>query len=161
MAFDLIRYFIIYFDCYLLHRSYNTPLKPTDAQMEIASRDFVNGIQTSLKGKSFTNIYVNMELDVWRYVTYNRGTPSEHKDYTMYSKEDFDRFEVLPCDWYYNLNQHGQGTAIDFPVKAKPVVSWSASRYNVINGKLEKAARMPLEKISVSIVKRACDINNI
>ena len=102
-----------------------------------------------------------MELDVWRYITENRGIASEHKGYTMYHKEDFNRFKHLPCDWYYYLDQHGQGMAVDFPVKAKPVLSWSPSRYHSVNGKLEKAQRMPIEKISLTFVKKACDIHSI
>ena len=40
------------------------------------------------------SIYINIELDVWRYITANSGTPSEHKGYMMYEKEDFDCFET-------------------------------------------------------------------
>ncbi len=68
-------------------------------------------------------IYQYMDLDVWRFSTYNRGTQSEHKGYILYDKEDFNRFETLPSDWYYLLNKHGEGKAIDFPIKARPTVS--------------------------------------
>lgn len=129
--------------------------------MEVASRDFVNGIQTSLKAKSLATVYIRMGLDMWRYITQKRGIASEHKGYTMYQKEDFSRFKDLPSDWYYYLDQHGQGTAIDFPVKAKPVLSWTPARYHSVDGRLEKAKRMPIEKIAVTFARKACDIHSI
>jgi hypothetical protein len=104
---------------------------------------------------------INMDLDVWRYLTSNRGAASEHKGYTLYQKEDFDRFETLPSDWYYCLNEHGEGKGIDFPIKAKPRVSWSPSRYCKMNGKLQKAPRMPIEKVSLHFVRKACGIQNL
>lgn len=88
-------------------------------------------------------IYVNMELDVWRYITDNKGAASNHKGYTLYEKEHFSHFKTLPSNWYYCLNQHGEGTAVDFPIKTKPMVSWSARRYIAGNGKLQMAPRMP------------------
>ena len=77
---------------------------------------------------------INMDLDVWHYLTSNRGAASEHKGYTLYQNEDFDRFETLPSDQYYRLNEHGEGKGIDFPIKAKPMVSWSLSQYCKTNG---------------------------
>ena len=137
------------------------PPKPARERMEFASRDFLHGVQTFLKGKSMATIYINMELDVWHYITMNKGTPSEHIGYKMYEKQDFQRFDSLPPDWYYWLDQHGERKSIDFPMKAKPTVSWTTSKYIMNNGKLVKAPKLPVEKISLTIVKRACDINSV
>ena len=106
-------------------------------------------------------VVTNMDLDVWRYLTSNRGAASEHKGYTLYQKEDFGRFETLPSDWYCCLNEHGEGKGIDFPIKAKPMVSWSPSRYCKMNGKLQKAPRIPIEKVSLHFVRKACGIQNL
>lgn len=104
------------------------PLKPVSIRLEMACRDFFLAIQKCLKGKSMAAVSINMDLDVWHYLTSGRGHASEHKGYTLYEKEDFDRFESLPSDWFYSLNVHGQGTTIDFPIKAKPKILWSLSR---------------------------------
>ena len=141
--------------------SYLKPPKPDIARLEIASRDFLIGIQACLKGKSLAPASINMDLDVWRFITSNRGMPSQHKGYTLHQKEDFKRFETLPSDWYYLLNEFGEGKAIDFPIKAGSTVSWSKLTYQHINGKLQKSPRVPVEKICVHILRRACDISNL
>ena len=64
--------------------------------------------------------YVNMELNIWRYITHGRED-SDHKGHKMYSRDDF-RCLDLPADWFYVLNQHGEGMAVHFPMKAKPVL---------------------------------------
>ncbi|CAB4025927.1 Hypothetical predicted protein [Paramuricea clavata] len=115
-----------------LLRSYEQPLKPDGPKFEQACRDFMNVVQTSLKSKSVSPVYVNMPLDVWRYITLNKGKKSDHKGHMLYEKEHFDRFKGLPHDWYYVLNQHGEGICVDFPIKAKPIVSWSPSRFTIL-----------------------------
>ena len=32
---------------------------------------------------------------------------------------------MLPPDWWYFLNEHGEGKKVDFPMKIKPVLGWS------------------------------------
>ncbi len=105
--------------------------------------------------------HVNIDLDIWRYITYRQGADAEHKGYKLYEKEEFRRFSGLPDDWFYTLNEHGEGFAVLFPIKAKPKVSLSPSRFVSRNGKLEKAQRIPLEKVTIDFVKRACNVDNI
>lgn len=145
----------------MLCRSYLKPPKPDHVRLEIASRNFLIGVQACLKGKSVAPASINMDLDVWRFLTYNRGIPSEHKGYTLYEKEDFSRFETLANDWYYLLNEHGEGSKIDFPIKARAAVSWSKLRYHHSDGKLQKSPRLPIEKVSLHILKKACDVSNL
>jgi hypothetical protein len=76
-------------------------------------------------------------------------------------KNDFGRFKALPDYWWYYLDQHGEGKALDFPIKIKPVVSWSPIQYIVKSGKFVKASRFPVEKLCITIAKRACNIDNI
>ena len=47
----------------------------------------------------------------------------------MYSKKDFSRFKWLPDSWWYYLNEHGEGNAVDFPIKIKAVLSWSPAHF--------------------------------
>ena len=146
---------------HLTGRSYDQPPKPDELRLERACRDFLHAIHTSLKSKSMAPCYVNMELDVWRYVTYQRGEEAEHRGHRLYSKDDFGRLSCLPADWFYVLNQHGEGMAIRFPIKAKALVAWTPSRFVSNNGTLELAPRNPLEKITIDFAKRACNIDNI
>ena len=60
-------------------RSYNNHPKPSGQRLENASRDFLNGIVSALKGKSVAPVYISMELDVWRHITHNKGKASQHK----------------------------------------------------------------------------------
>ena len=121
----------------------------------------MHAVKSSLKSKSFGPIYVNVDLDVWRYINYNQGKECGHKGHKLYEKMDFSRLEGLPEDWFYTLNQHGEGIAIDFPIKAKTVLSWTPLNYVGKNGKLDIAPRIPIEKIKIEFAKRACNINNV
>ena len=49
-------------------------------------------------------------------------------------------------DWWYCINSDGEGVAVDFPLKARPVLSWSQKKFTAKDGKLVKAARCPLKK---------------
>ena len=100
-------------------------------------------------------------LDVWRYISYRKGTASQHRGHVLYSKHDFARLTTLPEYWWYYLNQHGEGVAVDFPIKIKPVLTWSPVQHVKKAGKLVKASQFPIEKLCVTVVKRACDINNL
>ena len=97
--------------------------------METAGKDFHQAIMTSLKGKSFAPVDVRMELDVYRFIFRGKGVPSEHKGYQMYNKADFARFSTLPESWWYILDENGQGSAIDFPLKMKAALSWTHEHY--------------------------------
>lgn len=102
-----------------------------------------------------------MPLDVWRYLSYKKGVASQHRGHVLFSKDDFARFKTLPKYWWYYLDLHGQGKAVDFPIKIKPVLSWSPVQYVRKEGKLVRASRFPIEKLCLTVVKRACDINNL
>ena len=142
-------------------RSYEKPVPPSDEKLQDASRQFATGVLSALKNPSLSPFYVNMQLDVWRYITYKRGTPSQHKGHFMYSKNDFARFKWLPDSWWYYLNEHGEGNAVDFPIKIKAVLSWSPAHFIKKGDKLCKASKFPLEKICISLVKRPCNVNNL
>ena len=91
---------------------------------------------------------------------YKKGTASQYQGHVLFSEHDFARFETLPNYWWYYLDQHSQGKAVDFPIKIKPVLSWCPVHYVRREDKLVKASQFPIEKLCLTIVKGACDINN-
>ena len=76
---------------------------------------------TSVKGKSSAPVDVQIDFDVQRYLWGDGGVVSEHAGYKLYNKEDFLHFTSLPESWWYYLDLHGQGKAVDFPSKMKPL----------------------------------------
>ena len=71
------------------------------------------------------------------------------------------RLKYLPNDWWYYLNQDGEGIAIDFPFKAKAILSWSPQKFVKKDSKLVKVARLPMEKVCLTIIRRACNTDNL
>lgn len=127
----------------------------------MASRDFYPKIISFLMGESFASIHINMELDVWRFVTHGKGKASLHEGHMLYEKNDFANFNTLPRNWFYTLDEHGQGATINFPIKAKPVLLWSDSHYYVNKGQLQKAPEIPIEEVCLTICRKACSLENL
>ena len=84
-----------------------------------------------------------MDLDVWRYITSGKGRPAEHKGHTMFEKGEFVRFDGLPENWSYTLNQLGEGVKVKFPIKAKPIISWSKSTFISKKWKIGSGTTIP------------------
>ena len=102
---------------------------------------------------------IHMELDSWRYVTQGRGTNSQHEGYKLYSLSDMSRL-ALPDHWWYYLSlEHGQGHAVKFPLKIKQVLSQTLEHQKLVEGKLVKASRVSIEKLSLHILRQPCDID--
>ena len=95
-----------------------------------------------------------MDLDVWRFAVHGKGEASEHRGNTLYNQDEFADLKYLPDNWWYHINNNGEGIAIDFPFKARPVLSWSSTTF-IKEDKLSKAARMPVERICLNIVRKA------
>jgi hypothetical protein len=141
---------------------YEHPPKPSLSQLEQAARAFSCGISSMLKSKSLRRGHIDINHDCWRYVIRGKGRPSEHRGYQLFDKEDFARLPMLPSDWWYIFNKHGEGQKIDFPIKAKAVVSWSAQKYIFDKeGNVVPAARFPLERISIYIASCPCNQENL
>ena len=146
---------------YIFCRSFDNPPKPDMPRLHEASRQFYSAVQSSLKSKTIAPTYINMELDVWRYVTQGTGEESEHRGFRLFSIKDLSRLP-LPDNWWYYLSVvHAQGQAVKPPLKIKPVLSWTALSQKVEHGKLVQALRMPIEKLCVDILRRPCDNNNV
>lgn len=142
------------------YRGYNNPPKPSDSRLEEASRNFENGILAGLRSKRIAPIYVGMDLDVWRYIVKDKGVPSLHKGFCMYQRSDFARLP-LTQHWDYCFNAHSEGRAVDFPLKAKEVLSFTAEHYFSDKGTLKLAPKVPIEKVCIDFIKKACNIVNI
>ena len=127
---------------------------PPDVRLEAACRNCHCGILFSLRSASMAPSLIEMDLDIWRWGIRQRGVPSNHKGHLMLEKGDFSRFSLL-CHWYYWLDVHGQGMAVDFPLKAKPLLTWSANHYCVSGRDLDlvQAPRVPVEKNSFFFLK--------
>ncbi|XP_028405214.1 uncharacterized protein LOC114527709 [Dendronephthya gigantea] len=143
-----------------LLRGYDRPPKPSLSRLESTARAFACGILHLLKSKAMGCGYIDLDLDCWRYITQGKGTPSEHRGHVLYNKSDFSRLPMLPPDWWYYFNQHGEGKKVDFPMKIKPIIGWSSKKY-VFNGKkIVPGKRFPIEKISVSFARVPCNEKN-
>ena len=128
---------------------------PDSYRLEVAGVNSYHTIVTNLKGNSTAPVEVKMDLDVQRYLWNEKVGVAEHTGYKLYYKEDFFPFTTLPENWWYYLDLHGEGKAVDFPLKMKPVLSWTLIQYIKEKGKLKKAPRAPVEKLKIHICKRA------
>ena len=117
----------------------------------------------SVRGKSSAPVDVQIDFDVQRYLWGDRGVVFEHPGYKLYHKEDFFRFTTLPEGWWYYLDLHGQGKSVDFPLKMKPLLSWTPVQYikDTCNGMLKQAPRAPVERVIIHFCKKACNITKL
>lgn len=94
-------------------------------------------------------------------MTYGKGTQSEHRGHYLFDKDDLIKLKYLPAGWWYCLNHDGEGIAIDFPVKAKPILSWSQKKIIKKDGKLVKGAQFTIEKVCLTIIRKPCTLESI
>ena len=106
--------------------------------MESTARAFACGILSMLKSKSAANAYIEVEHNCWRYVTQGKGKSSEHRGYELFERNDLSRLSMHPSDWWYFLNEHGEGKKVDFPLKVKAVVIWSPKNIFLMERRLWK-----------------------
>ena len=107
------------------------------------------------------NGHIELDHDCWRYLVKGKGIASEQRGHYLYGINDFSLLLMLPPDWWYFLNEHGEGKKVDFPIKMKVVIGWSPKKH-VINGKkILPGPRFPIEKLSVSFSRLPCNNNNL
>ena len=114
-----------------------------------------------LKSKAVGSGYINFDHDCWRYLMQGKGKACEHKGHYLYELKDFERFSIVPCHWWYFLNEHGEGRKVSFPMKVKAVVMWSPKKHILNCRKLVEAPRFPLEKLTVTFARLPCNEENI
>ena len=141
-------------------RGYENPPTPSVQRLHEAGRQFYQGVISGLKSKSTTPVYVSMDLDIWRYVSRGRGELSYHKGFMLYTIQEMSRLP-LPDKWWYWLNTHGEGYAIDPPIKLKSILSWTPKKHVAENGKLSQAPQLPIERLCLDMLKRPCNIENL
>ena len=147
---------------YVVSRGYERPPKCSASRLESTARAFACGVLSLLKSRALSSGYIEIDHDCWRYITQRKGVPSEHGGHYLYSKDDFGHLPILPPDWWYYLNQHGEGKKIDFPMNIKAIVSWSPKKkYICKGGKFEDGPRFPIEKLSVSFARLPCNERNL
>ena len=132
--------------------SYGKP-NVTTIRQEEACRQFACSVISALKS-FFSSIYVSMDLDIWWYFVNGKGKKSQQQGHFLYQLEDFVMLKYLPLHWWYYITEHGEGMAVDFPIKVKPILTWSPCHHYFSNGKVLKAQRFPLEKLCVTILRR-------
>ena len=101
-----------------------------------------------------------MDLDVWRYVSAGKGVESGHRAHRLYSIQDLELLK-LPHNWWYHLNDQGEGKAVKPPIKVNALLTWTPSTNMMVKGKLQPSPKMPKEKLCVDILKRACNDKNL
>lgn len=71
-------------------------------------------------------------MDILRWSMIVGATLVKEKEtvLNMNGKNYFGRLPMLPTDWWYYLNQHGEGKRIDYPIKVKVVIAWSPQKHN-------------------------------
>ena len=118
-------------------------------------RNLYHAMLTSVKGKFSAPVDVQIDFDVQRYLWGERRVVSEHPGYKLYNKEDFLHFTSLPESWWYYLDLHGQDIAVDFPLKMKPLLSWTPVQYIKENGMLKQAPQVPVEKVIIHFLQES------
>ena len=139
-------------NCSFVRNYENPPI--SDERLQVASLQFSCGVTSALKSQQSTPVYVNIDLDVWRNVVFGKGVSSEHHGHHLFQKGDFTKLKHLPDNWWYNVNADGNGIAIDFPLKAKPVLSWSPKKFLKKDGQIVEAPRYPIEKVCLTVIRR-------
>ena len=127
----------------------------------MASLQFSCCVTGALRSKRSAPVYVTIDLDVWRHIVFEKGFTSEHRGHHLYEKDDFHKFKYLPVNWWYNLDGDGNGISVDFPLKAKPMLSWSPKNFLKEDGGMIEAKRFPIEKVCLTVIRNSCTAEQI
>lgn len=133
----------------------------TDERLQVASLQFTCAITSALRSRRSAPVYATIDLDVWRYVVFSKGVTSEHRGHHLYKKNDFTKLKYLPDYWWYHVDIDGNGISVDFPLKAKPMLSWSPKNFAKTNGGMVEAKRFPIEKVCLTVIRKSCTAEQI
>ena len=144
-------------------RSYNHP-EPDGRRIDTCCLAFQSGIIQGIKSSGVdSHIYVPFDLDMWRYLTQDRGTAIGRGAFLL-EKNEFDRFSpFLLTHWFYVMDLHSEGTVVDFLIRVRPFLSKSGAKNFIVgeDGNFTNAPIVYSEKLSIYFVQRACNVNNI
>ena len=75
-----------------------------EKRLQKASAQFAAGVVNGLKSGSFSPFNLNIDLDIWRHITYQKGKPCNHKGQFLFWKNDFNRLsKYLSSHWFTAL----------------------------------------------------------
>ncbi|XP_046557019.1 uncharacterized protein LOC124266249 [Haliotis rubra] len=132
-----------------IRRSYDQP-EISDCQRETFSRDARQSFQSRLKTRGL-KFSVPCHLNVFRALL---RTDRE----TLLGREELEHL-CLPPYWWYNIDKHGEGTCVEFPVRAKPCLR-QRTKYTVHDGRVAKIS-IPVETVVFQARTRACTLDMI
>ena len=101
-------------------------------------------------------LVIQFNLDVFRYLFYNKGTPIAHVNGKSYDLVDFNVI-FFPADWYVAYDKHGDGCCIDFPVIMTPKIKYGPTCYRKnSDGIVIVKPRLFTEIVCVTVHKKRC-----
>ena len=146
---------------FTVFRNYENP-PVADESLQSASAKFIGAVHSTLSGQRTLPAYTDIKLDTWRHIAYQRGMPSQHRGHTLLQKDDLDKLKYLSCNWWYVANEDGDGVQVDFPIKAKPVLSWSPNAFiKDGSGNMVLAKRFPRGKICINIIRKPVKMDTV
>ena len=122
----------------------------------------VLGLLKTKAVKAVYNSETDIDHDIIRYVFRGKGTIAADNKSMLYEKDDFIQFG-LPPYWCFYLNPVGQGLSVEFPIKLRTVLRVSSKRYIPNNNGegVSLAPLSPVEKVIITINRKACDCVNL
>lgn len=93
---------------------------------------------------------LDMPTDVFRFLFAEKGI-CDVRGYKEYSREDFDN-KYFTGEWYVNYDEHGDGCAIEFPIRMKSFVTWT--RCKGYSKQKEMQKKLYFERLHIFVVKK-------
>ena len=144
----------------IFNSTYHSPIKPSKGDLEEAAQSLYLSVLSLLQSRAVKAVHsttFRMRHDIYRYVFRNKGVLSTDNKYQIYQAADFGRLP-LPPHWWYALDEHGQGKAVDFPLKMKTLLVKSPKHFIFNDKKLIRAPQVPLENITIVINVKAYNL---
>lgn len=159
--FNNVQRYIVICLILLFFRNFSTCTPhPSKERVSIYVEKFTDAVLSRLKSKCLDpKVNVNMDHDVFRFLVKGKGR--EATNFTgslLLEKDDFSRFNMNDY-WWYAFNDNGQGRAVHFPIRAKPVLRWSSKQYISVNECITLAPQKPVETVSFFIARHQTSID--
>jgi hypothetical protein len=124
---------------------------------------FLCRLKGKLKSKSLDPIFnIDMDHDVFRFLFNGKGHPANMAGAVLLDKHDFDRMPLLDESWWYCLKKNGEGSKVDFPIRAKPILRKSTSHYILDeNNALVQAPSFVQEIVSFYVTTNPCSVDSL
>ena len=104
---------------------------------------------------------VEMDHDIFRYLFNGKGKPSNCRGAVLLDKKDFERMQ-LNESWWYCLNRNGEGSKVDFPLRAKAVLRKPTAHFVLDkNNAFVKSPSFMLENVLFYLTKKPCSVDSL